>query len=45
MIVTVTDNGHPPLVEVCHFKITIEDINDNAPVFDKAVSYRNLSNK
>lgn len=37
MYVTVraTDNGRPPLDDVCTFKITIEDINDNPPVFDK----------
>lgn len=31
-----TDNGRPPLDDVCTFKVTIEDINDNPPVFDKA---------
>lgn len=38
VLVTVqaTDNGRPPLDDVCTFKITIEDINDNPPVFDKA---------
>lgn len=33
--VRATDNGRPPLDDVCTFKIQIEDINDNAPVFDK----------
>lgn len=33
--VRVTDNGNPPLDDVCTFKIQIEDINDNAPMFDK----------
>lgn len=37
MYVTVraTDNGRPQLDDVCTFKITIEDINDNPPIFDK----------
>lgn len=37
MYVTVraTDNGRPPLDDVCTFKITIVDINDNPPIFDK----------
>lgn len=34
--VQVTDNGRPPLDDVCTFKVTIEDINDNPPVFNKA---------
>lgn len=34
--VQATDNGRPPLDDVCTFKVTIEDINDNPPVFDKA---------
>lgn len=34
--VRATDNGRPPLDDVCTFKVTIEDINDNAPVFDKS---------
>ena len=33
--VQVTDNGRPPLDDVCTFKVTIEDINDNPPVFNK----------
>lgn len=33
--VRVTDNGRPALDDVCTFKVTIEDINDNPPVFDK----------
>lgn len=38
MYITVraTDNGRPPLDDVCTFKVSIEDINDNPPVFDKA---------
>ncbi|XP_015609986.1 DE-cadherin [Cephus cinctus] len=35
LTVLATDNGRPPLEDVCTFKVTIEDINDNAPVFDK----------
>lgn len=34
--VRATDNGRPQLDDVCTFKITIEDINDNPPVFDKS---------
>lgn len=34
--VRATDNGRPPLDDVCTFKVSIEDINDNPPVFDKA---------
>uniref|UniRef100_A0A6B2EJU5 Cadherin egf lag seven-pass g-type receptor n=1 Tax=Phlebotomus kandelakii TaxID=1109342 RepID=A0A6B2EJU5_9DIPT len=34
--VRATDNGRPALDDVCTFKVTIEDINDNPPVFDKA---------
>lgn len=33
--VRATDNGHPQLDDVCLIKVTIEDINDNSPVFDK----------
>lgn len=35
--VQATDNGLPPLDDVCTFNVTIEDINDNPPVFNKAV--------
>ncbi|XP_030373740.1 DE-cadherin [Scaptodrosophila lebanonensis] len=34
--VQATDNGLPPLDDVCTFNVTIEDINDNPPVFNKA---------
>lgn len=39
MYVTVQaiDNGRPPLADVCTFKVTITDINDNAPTFDTQV--------
>ncbi|KAL7052566.1 hypothetical protein ACKWTF_004912 [Chironomus riparius] len=36
LTVRVTDNGRPPLEDICTFKVTIEDINDNPPVFDKS---------
>ncbi|XP_066595703.1 DE-cadherin isoform X2 [Prorops nasuta] len=35
LTVLATDNGRPQLDDVCTFKVTIEDINDNSPVFDK----------
>ncbi|XP_076759576.1 DE-cadherin [Xylocopa sonorina] len=35
LTVLATDNGRPQLDDVCTFKVTIEDVNDNAPVFDK----------
>ncbi|XP_018326960.1 DE-cadherin [Agrilus planipennis] len=34
--VKATDNGRPVLESDCTFKVTIEDINDNNPVFDKS---------
>lgn len=34
--VRATDNDHTPLLDVCTFKVTILDINDNAPVFVKS---------
>lgn len=37
LTVLATDNGKPQLDDVCTFKVTIEDVNDNSPVFDKAV--------
>jgi hypothetical protein len=36
LTVRVTDNGRPVLEDICTFKVTIEDINDNPPVFDKS---------
>ncbi|PSN30050.1 DE-cadherin [Blattella germanica] len=39
LTVRATDNGHPQLDDACTFKVTIEDVNDNNPVFDK-VNYR-----
>ncbi|XP_054009965.1 DE-cadherin isoform X1 [Hylaeus anthracinus] len=35
LTVFATDNGRPQLDDVCTFKVTIEDVNDNSPVFDK----------
>ncbi|XP_075221903.1 DE-cadherin-like [Lycorma delicatula] len=35
LTVRATDNGRPRLDDVCTIKVTIEDINDNTPVFDK----------
>ncbi|XP_033215756.1 DE-cadherin-like isoform X2 [Belonocnema kinseyi] len=35
LTVLATDNGRPQLDDVCTFKVTIEDVNDNPPVFDK----------
>ncbi|XP_050595073.1 DE-cadherin isoform X1 [Bombus affinis] len=37
LTVLATDNGKPQLDDVCTFKVTIEDVNDNGPVFDKVV--------
>lgn len=36
LTVRVTDNGRPALEDLCTFKVTIEDVNDNPPVFDKS---------
>jgi hypothetical protein len=36
--VRATDNGQPTLDDTCTIKVTIEDVNDNLPVFDKVVS-------
>lgn len=41
--VQATDNGRPPLDDVCTFNVTIEDINDNPPVFNKAHYDENMS--
>ncbi|XP_051171041.1 DE-cadherin [Leptopilina boulardi] len=35
LTVLATDNGKPQLDDVCTFKVTIEDVNDNHPFFDK----------
>lgn len=39
LTVLAADNGRPQLNAVCTFKVTIEDVNDNSPVFDKVVSH------
>ena len=33
-LVTAVDGGHPPLTGVVEVHVTVDDINDNAPVFD-----------
>lgn len=38
LTVRATDNGKPHLDDVCTIKVTIQDENDNSPVFDKVVS-------
>lgn len=37
LTVLAIDNGSPQLEDWCTFKVTIRDINDNEPVFDKVV--------
>lgn len=34
--VQATDNGRPPLADICTFKVTVLDKNDNKPSFDQA---------
>lgn len=34
LTVQATDNGRPPLADVCTIKIKIRDVNDNDPSFD-----------
>ncbi|KAK0157584.1 hypothetical protein PV328_011310 [Microctonus aethiopoides] len=41
LAVLATDNGRLHLYDICAFKITIQDVNDNSPVFDKT-SYTGL---
>lgn len=38
LTVRATDNGKPHLDDVCTIKVSIQDENDNSPVFDKVVS-------
>lgn len=40
LTVRATDNGKPHLDDVCTIKVTIQDENDNSPVFDKVVSFK-----
>lgn len=35
--ILATDNGEPQLHDMCTFKVTIEDVNDNSPVFHNVV--------
>ncbi|XP_046488919.1 DE-cadherin isoform X1 [Neodiprion pinetum] len=35
LTILAKDNGRPQLDDVCTFKVTISDVNDNSPVFDK----------
>lgn len=37
--VKATDNGRPILEDICTFKVTVLDINDNVPQFDKTVGF------
>ncbi|XP_076261090.1 DE-cadherin [Rhynchophorus ferrugineus] len=37
LTVQATDNGRPPLSDICSFKVTVTDINDNAPQLDQQV--------
>lgn len=37
LTVQATDNGRPPLADICTFKVTVTDINDNQPSFDQSV--------
>ena len=34
--VKASDHGKPPLEDVCTIAVKIKDINDNAPIFDRA---------
>ena len=34
--VKASDRGKPPLEDVCTIAVTIKDINDNPPIFDRA---------
>src|SRR5699024_1122930 len=42
MIVTATDQGNPPLNTSRKFELTITDVNDNAPEFEKSTFYANV---
>lgn len=39
ILVKAVDNGKPQLESICMFTVVIEDINDNAPNFEKVVNY------
>ena len=34
-----TDRGQPPLSDFCTFRLTIEDVNDNSPIFSSQDKY------
>ena len=34
--VKASDSGKPPLEDVCTIAVTIKDVNDNPPIFDRA---------
>ena len=34
--VKASDRGKPPLEDVCTVSVTIKDVNDNPPIFDRA---------
>ena len=34
--VKASDDGKPPLEDVCNIAVKIKDINDNPPIFDRA---------
>ncbi len=34
--VKASDRGKPPLEDVCTIAVTIKDVNDNPPIFDRA---------
>jgi len=37
LVVLAIDNGKPQLSDICTFKVTVLDTNDNGPIFNKAV--------
>ena len=40
VIVKANDRGTPSLEGTCAFTVTVTDVNDNTPLFDKRVSQR-----
>ena len=38
LVLRATDEGSPPLSSMQNIQITVEDRNDNAPIFDQKVS-------
>ena len=43
MTVRGRDAGNPPLEGLCTFRVTINDINDHAPQFDKPLYQTNIT--